>query len=167
MPVLRAGCSARDGRAPRQLLTALRAFDGEMDPRNLLLLLQLLRALLVRAERAAALGGSDALDVVVPDVLEALTCYFPISFVPPAGSEHSITAQHLLQALVRVLRASARFAPAVLKMLASKLRADDETADGLHAQALSMNDAMQCGHCFCTGSFRYRRERSSPEQRRE
>ena len=44
---------------------------------------------------------------------------------------------------------------------------EEKASSSVFGDSLSMNDAMQCGHRFCTGSFRYRRERSRPEQRRE
>jgi hypothetical protein len=79
----------------RVLLSALRGLDGEKDPRNLLLFLQLLRSLCVRCAEAAAPG----FDVAAAEVFDALALYFPISFTPPPNDPHRITEQHLLQAL--------------------------------------------------------------------
>ena len=73
----------------------MRALDGEKDPRNLLLYLQLLRTLCAKCEEA----GTAGFDVAVAELFEALALYFPISFTPPPNDPHRITEQHLLQAL--------------------------------------------------------------------
>jgi len=91
----------------RFVLGALRAFDGEKDPRNLLLYLQLVRGLCRRCEEVGADGFGEA----VAEVFDSLSFYFPISFAPPADDENGITQAHLLTALLRTLRATPRFAP--------------------------------------------------------
>ena len=63
----------------RLLLAAVRCLDGEKDPRNLLLYLQLLRLLCERCEAGRAAG----FDEVLGEAFESLASYFPISFTPP------------------------------------------------------------------------------------
>lgn len=103
--------------ACRVLLSTVRALDGEKDPRNLLLYLQLLRQLCVNCEAQRAAGFTEALS----EVFDTLISYFPISFTPPPNDPHQITSQHLLQALLRTLRSSAGFAQHALPFFAAKL----------------------------------------------
>ena len=103
--------------ACRVLLSTVRALDGEKDPRNLLLYLQLLRQLCVNCEAQRAAGFTEALS----EVFDTLISYFPISFSPPPNDPHQITSQHLLQALLRTLRSSAGFAQHALPFFAAKL----------------------------------------------
>ena len=102
----------------RLLLSTVRALDGEKDPRNLLLYLQLLRLMCERCEASGAPGLAEAL----PEVFESLVAYFPITFTPPPHDPFQITAAHLLQALIRTLKASVLFAPLALGFFAQKLR---------------------------------------------
>ena len=101
----------------RLLLSTVRALDGEKDPRNLLLYLQLLRLMCERCEASGAPGLAEAL----PEVFESLVAYFPITFTPPPHDPFQITAGHLLQALIRTLKASVLFAPLALGFFAQKL----------------------------------------------
>ena len=65
--------------------------------------------------------------------------YFPITFTPPPNDPHQITSQHLLQALLRTLRASGHFAGHALPFLAAKLDElvdDDDDRMALRLQVL-------------------------------
>ena len=156
----------RGGLAPagaRLLLSTVRALDGEKDPRNLLLYLRLLRHLCTRCAGGGVVadGAADttavsaapppaAADAVpgyveaLPEVFETLIAYFPITFTPPPHDPHQITSQHLLQALLRTLRASWHFAPHALAFFAGKMREaeagdgddDDDERDALRMQVL-------------------------------
>ena len=110
----------------RLALSTVRALDGEKDPRNLLLYLQLLRVLCERCE-GSGVGGFEA---AIDEVFDSLVCYFPITFTPPPNDPYQITAQHLLQALLRTLRASPRFAPKAFKFFAEKLAEVAHTDEG-------------------------------------
>jgi hypothetical protein len=103
----------------RLVLGVVRAFDGEKDPRNLVLYLQLLRSLCARCEEVAAGGFGEA----VGEVFDSLEYYFPISFQPPADDENGITQAHLLAALLRTLGSSRRFAPLALPFFLRHLSA--------------------------------------------
>lgn len=121
----------------RVLMSLLRAIDGEKDPRNLLLFLQLLKELCTRCAQEE-LGGFEE---TLPEVFEAVSCYFPITFTPPPNDPHQITSNHLLQALLRMLRGCSSFARLALPFFVAKLREaeEDEAATKLQAmQSLSI-----------------------------
>ena len=69
------------------------------------------------------------------EVFEALALYFPIAFTPPPNDPHRITEQHLLQALLRTLRASRNFGPPALTFFGSKLHAAEEQPTKMQARA--------------------------------
>ena len=69
------------------------------------------------------------------EVFEALALYFPIAFTPPPNDPHRITEQHLLQALLRTLRASRYFGPPALTFFGSKLHAAEEQPTKMQARA--------------------------------
>ena len=118
----------------RLLLSSVRAIDGEKDPRNLVLYLQLMRELCAQCEGSRVGGLADSLD----EVFESISCYFPITFTPPPNDPHQITPSHLLQALLRALRATPRFAPLALPFFARKLReaAAEDEEEAVRLQAL-------------------------------
>ena len=101
----------------RLLLSAVRALDGEKDPRNLLQYFRLLRQLCMRCSEDGLAGFGETLE----EVFESLSCYFPISFTPPPNDPYQINAQHLLQSLLWTLRSSSKFAPYALRFLSEKL----------------------------------------------
>ena len=119
----------------RMLLSALRAFDAEKDPRNLIGFLRLLRELTLRCADAPP----AALDVALAEIFDALAHYFPIEFSPPPGDPHGVTQPHIVQAYIRALKASPKFAPRVLPWLLDKLADDDQPGAILQAlQALAL-----------------------------
>ena len=73
--------------------------------------------------------------VAAEEVFEALALYFPIAFTPPPNDPHRITEQHLLQALLRTLRASRHFGPRALAFFGSKLHAAEEQPTKMQARA--------------------------------
>lgn len=73
--------------------------------------------------------------VAAEEVFEALALYFPIAFTPPPNDPHRITEQHLLQALLRTLRASRHFGPPALTFFGSKLHAAEEQPTKMQARA--------------------------------
>ena len=118
----------------RLLLGVVRAIDGEKDPRNLVLYLQLLRELIVRCEESGADGLAEALD----EVFDSMACYFPITFTPPPNDPHQITPHHLLQALLRTLRSTPKLAPHAVPFFAKRLRetASEGEEEWVRLQAL-------------------------------
>ena len=119
----------------RMLLSALRAFDAEKDPRNLIGFLRLLRELTLRCADAPP----AALDGAVAEMFDALAHVFPFELSPPPGDPHGVTQPHIVQAYIRALKASAKFAPRVLPWLLDKLADDDQPGAILQAlQALAL-----------------------------
>ena len=109
----------------RLLLSTVHALDGEKDPRNLLLYFQLLRALCAQCEA----DGAPGLPEVLPQIFDDIVAYFPITFTPPPNDPHQITSQHLLQALLRILKASKHFATQALGFFVGKLSDDAEESE--------------------------------------
>ena len=97
--------------------------------------LRLLRELTLRCADAPP----AALDVALAEIFDALAHYFPIEFSPPPGDPHGVTQPHIVQAYIRALKASAKFAPRVLPWLLDKLADDDQPGAILQAlQALAL-----------------------------
>ncbi|CAO3587234.1 unnamed protein product [Absidia cylindrospora] len=85
--------------------------DGEKDPRNLLLVFDLVRFMI------------DKLDISrhVEDLFDVVFCYFPISFTPPANDPLAITSEELKLGLRLCLAASPYFAYFATPLLIEKL----------------------------------------------
>ena len=58
------------------------------------------------------------------DVFEAMSCYFPIDFSPPKGSEMLVTKEDLVLGLRNSLSCSAMFAPLAMPLYLEKLDSD-------------------------------------------
>ena len=58
------------------------------------------------------------------DVFEAMSCYFPIDFSPPKGSEILVTKEDLVLGLRNSLSCSAIFAPLAMPLYLEKLDSD-------------------------------------------
>lgn len=74
---------------------------GESDPRCLMQLLLMLRAL----QQAFLLhfDGANSVAFPVVDIFDAVAPYYPIQFTPPPNDKHGITRQGLQQALLAIL----------------------------------------------------------------
>ncbi|KAI8339448.1 Dos2-interacting transcription regulator of RNA-Pol-II-domain-containing protein [Chlamydoabsidia padenii] len=85
--------------------------DGEKDPRNLLLVFDLVRFII------------DKLDISrhVEDIFDVVFCYFPISFTPPSNDPLAITSEELKLSLRLCLAASPYFAYFATPLLIEKL----------------------------------------------
>jgi DNA repair/transcription protein MET18/MMS19 len=86
-------------------------FDGEKDPRNLMIIFSLLRV--IGTEWDVSAGSQD--------LFEASFNYFPITFRPPPDDPYGITAQELKDRLKLCLSASASFSPYAFPALLDKL----------------------------------------------
>lgn len=86
-------------------------FDGEKDPRNLMLVFSILRVPMTEWS-----VGSHA-----QDLFDAVFNYFPITFRPPPDDPYGITAQHLKDRLRDCISATADFAPFAFPALLDKL----------------------------------------------
>ncbi|RLN52256.1 hypothetical protein BBJ29_003494 [Phytophthora kernoviae] len=96
--------------------TFLSAMEGEKDPRNLLLCMQVARTLLAKLE--PVFSRSDAL---LQQYFDVVSCYFPIIFTPPPNDPYGITSEGLILSLRHAFAASDLLAPLVLPFLLKKL----------------------------------------------
>ncbi|KAL4109271.1 hypothetical protein PRIC1_000973 [Phytophthora ramorum] len=96
--------------------TFLGAMEGEKDPRNLLLCMQVARTLLSKLE--PVFSRSDAL---LQQYFDIVSCYFPIIFTPPPNDPYGITSEGLILSLRHAFAASDLLAPLVLPFLLKKL----------------------------------------------
>ena len=67
----------------------LRAFEGEKDPRNLLLIFS----------TVSSMPAILPISHLAEDVFEGLAVYFPVDFTPPSGLVGSVTKQQLVEGL--------------------------------------------------------------------
>ncbi|KAK8254760.1 MMS19 nucleotide excision repair protein-like protein [Phyllosticta capitalensis] len=86
-------------------------FDGEKDPRNLMVVFSILKVPMTEWTL-----GADA-----QDLFDAVFNYFPITFRPPPDDPYGITAQHLKDRLRECISSSAEFAPYSFPALLDKL----------------------------------------------
>lgn len=86
-------------------------FDGEKDPRNLMVVFSILRVPMTEW----SIGG-DA-----QDLFDAVFNYFPITFRPPPDDPYGITAQDLKDRLRDCISSTADFAPYAFPALLDKL----------------------------------------------
>ncbi|KAF2435629.1 ARM repeat-containing protein [Tothia fuscella] len=90
-------------------------FDGEKDPRNLMIVFSILRVAMTEWN----------ISPNAQELFEAVFNYFPITFRPPPDDPYGITSQDLKDRLRACLSASAYFAPYSIPHLLDKL---DSTA---------------------------------------
>lgn len=86
-------------------------FDGEKDPRNLMVVFSILRVPMTEWNI-----GADA-----QDLFDAVFNYFPITFRPPPDDPYGITAQDLKDRLRDCISSTADFAPYAFPALLDKL----------------------------------------------
>ncbi|TYZ59798.1 hypothetical protein PybrP1_001410 [[Pythium] brassicae (nom. inval.)] len=94
----------------------LDAMEGEKDPRNLLLCLQIARELL--ATLAPVFARHDQL---LQHYFDVVSCYFPITFTPPPNDPYGITSEELIGSLRRAFAASDLLAKHAVPFLLEKL----------------------------------------------
>lgn len=86
-------------------------FDGEKDPRNLMVVFSILRVPMTEWNI-----GADA-----QDLFDAVFNYFPITFRPPPDDPYGITAQNLKDRLKDCISSTSDFAPYAFPALLDKL----------------------------------------------
>eukprot|EP00743_Colponemidia_sp_Colp-15_P006061 GILK01006515.1.p1 GENE.GILK01006515.1~~GILK01006515.1.p1 ORF type:complete len:1082 (+),score=185.82 GILK01006515.1:34-3279(+) len=92
----------------------IQAVDGEKDPRNLLVSFQCVReTMLVFPE--------SVLSPLYEELFDITSCYFPITFNPPANDPNKITGEDLRQGLRQCFVAKPALAPFVFPFLLDKL----------------------------------------------
>ncbi|KAF4128449.1 RNAPII transcription regulator C-terminal [Phytophthora infestans] len=96
--------------------TFLSAMEGEKDPRNLLLCMQVARTLLSKLEPVFSRS-----DTLLQQYFDVVSCYFPIIFTPPPNDPYGITSEGLILSLRHAFAASDLLAPLVLPFLLKKL----------------------------------------------
>ncbi|KAG7379418.1 mms19 nucleotide excision repair [Phytophthora pseudosyringae] len=94
----------------------LSAMEGEKDPRNLLLCMQVARTLLSKLEPVFSRS-----DTLLQQYFDIVSCYFPIIFTPPPNDPYGITSEGLILSLRHAFAASDLLAPLVLPFLLKKL----------------------------------------------
>lgn len=112
--------------------TFISYFDGEKDPRNLM----------IAFSNFQVPATEWDLDASAQDLFESVFNYFPITFKPPPDDPYGITAQQLKDRLRDCLAASSEFAPYAFPALLDKL---DST---------SMNTKVGSGSRLCSVSPR-------------
>lgn len=107
-------------------------FDGEKDPRNLMIVFSILRVPMTEWNI-----GADA-----QDLFDAVFNYFPITFRPPPDDPYGITAQDLKNRLRDCISSTADFAPYSFPALLDKLDSTSMNTkrDVLQAITASVNE---------------------------
>ncbi|KAK4982282.1 hypothetical protein LTR66_009363 [Elasticomyces elasticus] len=100
-------------------------FDGEKDPRNLMIIFSILQVPMIEWD-----VSSNA-----QDLFDAVFNYFPITFKPPPDDPYGITAQQLKDRLRECVAATSDFAPYAFPALLDKLDSSsiNTKRDVLHA----------------------------------
>lgn len=86
-------------------------FDGEKDPRNLMIVFSLLQVPMMEWDVSSA----------AQDLFDSVFNYFPITFKPPPDDPYGITAQNLKDRLRDCIAATSDFAPYAFPALLDKL----------------------------------------------
>lgn len=98
----------RDGEFMSNLVSF---FDGEKDPRNLMMIFSILHVPMIEWDVHAN----------AQDLFEAVFNYFPVAFRPPPDDPYGITAQDLKDRLRDCIAANSDFAPFAFPQLLDKL----------------------------------------------
>ena len=99
------------------VLVYIQAVDAEKDPQNMKLIFSMWPIILQQFK----------LEPFEEDVFEAMSCYFPIDFSPPKGTEILVSKEDLVLGLRKCLSTSNLFAPVALPLFMEKL--DSEISD--------------------------------------
>ena len=86
-------------------------FDGEKDPRNLMVVFSILKVPMTEWDISSC----------VQDMFDAVFNYFPITFRPPPGDPYGISAQDLKDRLRECISSNGSFAPYTFPALLDKL----------------------------------------------
>ena len=99
------------------VLIFIQAVDAEKDPQNMKMIFSLWPIILQEFK----------LEPFEEDIFEAMSCYFPIDFQPPKGTEVIVSKDDLVLGLRNSLSTSGIFAPLALPLFMEKL--DSEISD--------------------------------------
>ncbi|KAF9933574.1 hypothetical protein BGZ67_004202 [Mortierella alpina] len=95
----------------------VQAFDGEKDPRNLMLAFSSIRGIIREFDIAPH----------IEDLFEVTFCYFPITFSPPPEDANGISSEQLKAGLQQSLAATPYFAKFALPLLLEKLASSSDS----------------------------------------
>lgn len=96
---------------PEFLPNFIAFFDGEKDPRNLMIVFSILQVPMTEWDVSRS----------AQDLFDSVFNYFPITFKPPPDDPYGITAQHLKDRLRDCIAATSDFAPYAFPALLDKL----------------------------------------------
>ena len=96
---------------PESMSKIISCFDGEKDPRNLMIIFSILQVPMIEWEVKA----------YAQDLFDSVFNYFPITFKPPPDDPYGITAQDLKDRLRECIAANSNFAPYAFPALLDKL----------------------------------------------
>ena len=98
----------------------VKSVEGEVDPRNLMLVFQLWHQLLIDGVQ---------LGKFTEEAFEVVSCYFPIDFNPPPNDkEKPVTCEDLVTSLRKVLSATPDFANFCVPLMIEKMESDVQSA---------------------------------------
>lgn len=101
--------------------------DGERDPRNLILVFQVLVELYqTRSDDPEVL--INALQEGSEDAMDLLACYFPLTFTPPPNDPHGVTRDQLAVQLCRAMTCSVHLVPHCVPLVLEKLKSSHTQA---------------------------------------
>ncbi|KAF9280491.1 hypothetical protein BGZ68_007203 [Mortierella alpina] len=103
----------------------VQAFDGEKDPRNLMLAFSSIRGIIREFDIAPH----------IEDLFEVTFCYFPITFSPPPEDANGISSEQLKAGLQQSLAATPYFAKFALPLLLEKLASSSDSTKIFHASS--------------------------------
>lgn len=107
-------------------------FDGEKDPRNLMIVFSLLQVPMMEWDVSSA----------AQDLFDSVFNYFPITFKPPPDDPYGITAQNLKDRLRDCIAATSDFAPYAFPALLDKL-----DSSSMNTKVCSFTQIINREHC--------------------
>jgi hypothetical protein len=117
----------------------LNCFEGEKDPRCLVVALQALTMMMKALEPHATVSQAEKL-------FEAVSVYFPITFQPPSNDPYGITPQLLTKCLVDCLCCHSKLVPHVLPFVCSQLeKSTDGTIARTQSETVELNASRKQG----------------------
>ena len=115
---------------------SLTAIDGEKDPRCLLLAFQIIQQ--VAAVYHSPKIISTPLQSRAEEIIDTLSCYWPIKFTPPKNDPHGITRQDLEGGIEAAMASSPFLAPYAIPLILEKLSSTHRPAKHDALSAISL-----------------------------
>ncbi len=124
---------------PEFLAKFIYFFDGEKDPRNLMVVFSILQVPMTEWD----ISGN------AQDLFDAVFNYFPITFKPPPDDPYGITSQDLKDRLRDCIAANSQFAPFAFPALLDKLDSTSMNTKVSLTRAAGMCHADRCRGMSC------------------